>query len=155
MASDTAPDVAASPPPRVHLMQVEGMRAIAALIVYVNHAYAQVWNPQYGRRPGGILSAFSYFMVAGHLSVTVFIVISGFCLTLPVVSAGEQLRGGTFEFLKRRARRILPPYYGALALCLALIATVIGKPTGNVPSAWTVRPTPSPVITAALNIGAA
>jgi peptidoglycan/LPS O-acetylase OafA/YrhL len=107
------------------------MRAIAALVVYVNHAYAQVWNPHAGRYPSGVLSAFSYFLVAGHLSVTVFIVISGFCLALPVVSAGDQLRGGTFEFLKRRARRILPPYYGSLALCLALIATVIGRPTGT------------------------
>ena len=111
-------------------MQVEGMRAIAALVVFVNHAYAQVWNPQHGRHPVGILSAFSYFLVAGHLSVTVFIVISGFCLTLPVVRTGE-LRGGMLEFLKRRARRILPPYYGALVLCLALIATVIGEPTGT------------------------
>src|SRR3954467_10500924 len=119
MASYAASVGAESPPPRIHLMQVEGMRAIAALVVFVNHAYAQVWSPQHGRPPGGILSAFSYFLVAGHLSVTVFIVISGFCLTLPVVSTGE-LRGGMFEFLKRRARRILPPYYGALVLCLAL-----------------------------------
>jgi peptidoglycan/LPS O-acetylase OafA/YrhL len=131
MASDTGPDGKEAPPPRVHLTQVEGMRAMAALVVYVNHAYAQVWNPHAGRHPDGILSAFSYFLVAGHLSVTVFIVISGFCLTLPVITAGDQLRGGTLQFLKRRARRILPPYYGALALCLALIATVIGKPTGT------------------------
>jgi peptidoglycan/LPS O-acetylase OafA/YrhL len=70
-------------------------------------------------------------MVAGHLSVTVFIVVSGFCLTLPVVAQGGELRGGVLGFLKRRARRILPPYYAAVVLCLILIWTVIGKPTGS------------------------
>jgi peptidoglycan/LPS O-acetylase OafA/YrhL len=104
---------------------------MAALVVYLNHAYAQVWNPHTSASPNGILSAFSYSLVAGHLSVTVFIVISGFCLTLPVVSSGDQLRGGTVDFFRRRAKRILPPYYGALALCLVLIATIIGKPTGT------------------------
>ena len=124
-----APKTAA--PARIHLKHVEGMRAIAALVVYVNHAYAQSWNPGKPEFPGGILSGFTYFMVAGHLSVTVFIVISGFCLTLPVVGSGDRLRGGAKDFFKRRARRILPPYYGALGLCLLLIATIIGRPTGT------------------------
>lgn len=115
-----------------HLNHVEGMRALAAYVVFVNHAYAQTWNP--GRRqfpPRGLFSPFTYSLVAGHLSVTVFIVISGFCLMLPVVRAGNCLRGGTVAFLKRRARRILPPYYGALAFCLLSIWTIIGKPTGT------------------------
>ena len=121
----------AGDPARKHLNYVEGMRAAAALVVYVNHAYAQCWNPLHFQAPTGPLSAFSYSLVAGHLSVTIFIVISGYCLTMPAVAAGDQLRGGAFAFFKRRARRILPPYYGALVLCLALIATVIGEPTGT------------------------
>jgi peptidoglycan/LPS O-acetylase OafA/YrhL len=47
-----------------------------------------------------------------------------------VVPKGE-LRGGLKNFLQRRARRILPPYYAALALCLGLIYTVIGDWTGT------------------------
>jgi peptidoglycan/LPS O-acetylase OafA/YrhL len=116
---------------RVHLTHVEGLRATAALVVYLNHAYAHTWNPLRGQAPNNALSAFSYSLIAGHLSVTVFIVISGFCLTLPAVGAGDRLSGGAAAFFKRRARRILPPYYGALALCLVLIGTVIGAPTGT------------------------
>ncbi|MGH7270993.1 MAG: acyltransferase family protein, partial [Polyangiaceae bacterium] len=110
---------------------VEGLRALAAYVVYVNHAYAMSWAPFQKQYPSSGLSWLSYFLVWGHLSVTFFIVISGFCLTLPVVRSGGLLRAGTKAFLKRRARRILPPYYGAVVLCLVLIATVIGKPTGT------------------------
>lgn len=115
---------------RIRLEYVDGIRALAALIVYLNHAYAQVST-------GGhvdLRSPWSWArcsMVIGHLSVTIFIVISGFCLTLPVVAQGGQLRGGVKGFLRRRARRILPPYYAAVCLCLVLIWTVIGKPTGS------------------------
>jgi peptidoglycan/LPS O-acetylase OafA/YrhL len=106
------------------------LRALAAYVVFINHAFAQVWEGG-GKEPPGFLSLVTYSMVAGHLSVTVFIVISGFCLMLPVVRAGNELRGGAPGFFKRRARRILPPYYGAVALCLVLIWTIIGKPTGT------------------------
>jgi len=115
---------------RMRLEFVDGMRALAALIVYLNHAYAQVTAGDVFQL-GSPWSLARYSMVAGHLSVTVFIVISGFCLTLPVVAQGGELRGGVKGFLKRRARRILPPYYAAVALCLILIWTVIGKPTGS------------------------
>src|SRR6266542_3357046 len=49
-----APSVAltaAAPAPRLHIRHVDGMRAVAALIVFVNHAYAQVWNPGAGHFP--------------------------------------------------------------------------------------------------------
>jgi peptidoglycan/LPS O-acetylase OafA/YrhL len=107
----------------LHLNHVEGMRALAAYAVYINHAYAQSNFPP--------IWPFQYSLVWGHLSVTVFIVLSGFCLTLPVVGNGDRLRGGAREFFVRRARRILPPYYAAMAAALILIWTVIGKPTGT------------------------
>jgi peptidoglycan/LPS O-acetylase OafA/YrhL len=119
-----------APGPRLHLTHVEGMRAVAALVVFVNHAYAQVWewgNPV----PVWPVTAFSYFMVLGHFAVVAFIVISGFCLMLPVVTGDGTIRGGARVFFRRRARRILPPYYAALALSLLLIASVIGQPTGT------------------------
>jgi len=136
---------------RLRLDHVEGMRALAALLVYVNHAYAQSKPMGAPDFLNGVLSLFTYSMVAGHLAVTVFIVISGFCLTLPVVAAGDRLRGGTRAFFARRARRILPPYYGALALSLLLILTVLGRPTGTL---WDVPirvlQTPSAVLSHAL-----
>jgi peptidoglycan/LPS O-acetylase OafA/YrhL len=117
-------------PRKLHLAHLEGLRALAALTVYVNHAYAQTWErsgPEFADPP----LVLRLFMIFGHLAVSVFIVLSGFCLALPVISGNDRLRGGTLEFFKRRARRILPPYYGALLLSLVLIATIIGKPTNT------------------------
>ena len=45
----------------------------------------------------------------------VFIVLSGFCLTIPVARSGV-LKGGALPFFARRARRILPPFYAAMLL---------------------------------------
>lgn len=51
----------------------------------------------------------------GHYSVSVFIVLSGFCLMLPVaVNQTRTFPSGLSVFIKRRARRVLPPYYAAL-----------------------------------------
>jgi peptidoglycan/LPS O-acetylase OafA/YrhL len=122
--------VSTSSPTALRLDNVDGLRAVAALTVYVNHAYAQVASGD----TVALASPYSLAritMVAGHLSVTVFIVLSGFCLALPVIAHAGTLRGGLKQFLTRRARRILPPYFAALALCLILIATIIGKPTGS------------------------
>lgn len=116
---------------RLHLDHVDGLRALAALVVYVNHAYAQTWNPITGQFPRGFLSVFTYSLAFGHFAVAVFIAVSGFCLALPLVDSADRMRGGVVAFLKRRARRILPPYYAALVLCLGLIFTILGRPTGS------------------------
>jgi peptidoglycan/LPS O-acetylase OafA/YrhL len=63
----------------------------------------------------------------GHFAVDFFIVISGFCLMLPVARSGDgKLRGGFRSYIERRARRILPPYYAAVAVavCLNLVKHV-------------------------------
>jgi len=59
----------------------------------------------------------------GHQSVDVFIVLSGFCLMLPVAKSGElKLRNGFVSYLTKRAWRILPPYYAVLLICLVMTA---------------------------------
>lgn len=110
---------------------LEGMRALAALVVVFNHIYAEVFPPEQSRTPSGLLGLSSYFMVLGHLAVTVFIVISGFCLAIPVVNNGGAMVGGFQRFIKRRARRILPPYYIALTLSLGLALTILSRPMGT------------------------
>jgi peptidoglycan/LPS O-acetylase OafA/YrhL len=70
-------------------------------------------------------------MSFGREAVAVFIVLSGFCLMLPVSRRGGVLEGGAWVFFERRARRILPPYYFAVGLSLLMIWTIIGKKTGN------------------------
>jgi peptidoglycan/LPS O-acetylase OafA/YrhL len=108
--------VKVSSTPRVHLDFIEGMRATAALVVLLNHGYAQIWDLALKQFPPHRYAVLTYAMVTGHLAVSVFICISGFCLMLPVARGDGALKGGPLLFFKRRARRILPPYYAALLL---------------------------------------
>ncbi len=104
------------------------MRAVAALYVVLHHIYLQDYNRQHlTGLPRYLLSALNY----GHEAVDLFIVLSGFCLMLPVARGDGTIRGGALRFFGRRAWRILPPYYLALALSLGLIWTLVGQPTGT------------------------
>lgn len=118
----------ASPAPKIHLGYLDGLRALAALYIVMNHAYLQ----EHGlfKELPGLLRKALFLLEPGHLSVTVFIVLSGFCLMLPVTRAGT-LKNGALNFFKKRARRILPPYYLAVGVSLLLIYTLIGQPTGS------------------------
>lgn len=118
-------------PPRLHIDYIDGMRAVAALVVVFNHAYGQAWCEFYGQFPSAGWGFLTYLLAIGHLAVSVFIVISGYCLFIPVARAGGELSGGPLRFFKRRARRILPPYYAAVLLSLGLILTVLGGRTGS------------------------
>lgn len=54
----------------------------------------------------------------GIYTVGLFVVISGYSLMLPVIGAGGQLRGGLGRYYRRRATRIVLPYYLALGFSL-------------------------------------
>src|SRR6185369_3527958 len=112
--------VAAAP----HLDFLDGVRGCAALYVVAHHAMLNL--------PPATLSADSLMRRAfalGHFSVDVFIVLSGFCLMLPVLRRPGHV--GLWPFIGRRAVRILPTYYAALLVSLVLIDTVIGRPSGT------------------------
>lgn len=115
--------IAASAP---HLRFIDGIRALAALFVMVCHAY---FEPANGYYSGKVMNHLG--LTYGHLSVDIFIVVSGFCLMLPVIRRGNHL-GSPAVFFKRRARRILPPYYAALLLSSLFILLVAHQPTGTV-----------------------
>ena len=102
---------------RIHLDFLDGLRGLAALYVMLGHMYLS----QFGMvaRPG--LRGFAFnWLLYGHLAVDVFIVLSGFCLAIPVAQSGH-IKGGPSEFLRRRARRILPPFYASLLLFVVLL----------------------------------
>ena len=118
--------VAAAP---AHRACLDGLRAVAALYVLLHHAFRQVVPtgvPSSVFLPGW-LRVFNH----GHLAVDVFIVLSGFCLMLPVISKEYALSGGALRFYGRRAWRILPPYVTATGLSLLLIWLLIGEKTGT------------------------
>lgn len=120
------PGVQGGSPPRLRF--VDGLRGLAALYILLHHAALLV--------PPGELSdlgvAARFVLRHGHSSVAVFIVLSGFCLMLPVARDGRRrLPDGLWMYLGRRARRILPPYYATLALCgiLIVLAPGLGRPS--------------------------
>jgi len=119
-----------------HIDFLDGLRALAALFVLFSHVWFQLWPAvvppyEYGHRPTGLTLIFTSWLFYGHFAVVVFIVLSGFCLMLPVVHSSGVLDGGTLNFFKRRAKRILPPYYFALLFSLISIWLFINLKTGT------------------------
>jgi peptidoglycan/LPS O-acetylase OafA/YrhL len=61
------------------------------------------------------------FMGFGGAGVDIFIVLSGVCLTLPLLTAeGEVRLMDNHKFFVRRAYRLLPAYFAALVLVMAI-----------------------------------
>jgi peptidoglycan/LPS O-acetylase OafA/YrhL len=110
---------------------LDGVRASAALYVLVHHAYCMAYPIRYGIRPTGWTRHLLGWALWGHYGVTVFIALAGFSLTLGVAGKGGELPGGTVGYLKRRAWRIIPPYWAAIVLTILLISTVIGRAHGT------------------------
>lgn len=101
---------------------IDGLRGIASLYVVMYHAFL-LW-PVSSRVPGAdnlLLSVLTKVSAYGYVGVDVFLVLSGFCLTYPLLYRGT---GRTQElphlalarYARRRAWRILPPYYAAVVL---------------------------------------
>ena len=123
----TAQNPASHPASGPRFAFLDGIRGLAAFYVVIHHSFfISMDSPGYHQEldfwPHWCLSWLNY----GELSVAVFIVLSGYCLMLPVLRNGLQIKGGLPEFFVRRAWRILPPYYTILGLALILIATVPG-----------------------------
>jgi peptidoglycan/LPS O-acetylase OafA/YrhL len=86
------------------------MRAVAALLILVYHAWLLSGEPVLDGGP--VRNAIS----SGHLAVSLFFVISGFVLFLPVARRHGRF-GPVRRYAWRRVARIVPAYYAALALC--------------------------------------
>ncbi|OUC16675.1 MAG: hypothetical protein B0A82_00100 [Alkalinema sp. CACIAM 70d] len=105
----------------IRLHHLDGMRGLAALYVLLHHAYLQVtWEPEKIQLPAWVWAS-SQWLEWGNFAVVVFIILSGYCLTLPIVQS-RQLKRGFWHYIKRRAKRMIPPYYAALVVSLILIA---------------------------------
>ncbi|HEX4086716.1 MAG TPA: acyltransferase [Chthoniobacteraceae bacterium] len=110
--------------PPVRLPHLDGIRGMAALYVAIFHAYQMELFLTPALDPGRArLFLFLKPLCMGHYAVTVFIVLSGYCLMLPVARAGGDytLKGGMAGYYRRRARRILPAFYASVLLTMALL----------------------------------
>ncbi|MGM3304987.1 acyltransferase family protein [Anabaena sp. WFMT] len=105
---------------RVHLPYLDGLRGLASLYVVLVHV-----EPGIGDQLPLHWFFFARVMKYGAFSVISFIVLSGYVLMLPVArSENGHLPGSLINYIKRRSRRILPPYYIALFICLLIGAVV-------------------------------
>ena len=99
----------------------------------VNHVFLRAF-PGY---PVDRAPFWAAWFIYGRFAVVVFIVLSGFSLALSPARHGWRL-DGVSRFARRRARRILPPYWAALAFSLAVAWLVVPPPGQGVPDAKSV-----------------
>lgn len=104
------PTLRAIAPSTRHIPSLDGLRGISFLLVFLSHAWGEIF-------PGGF-------------GVTVFFFLSGFLIT--TLMRTEYERNGHINlkhFWIRRALRILPPFY--LVLIVATLWTVYAYPPGT------------------------
>lgn len=115
-----------SAPARTRLSFLDGVRALAAVYVVLHHIWFTVY-PTYPVNTGPLVLG---WLVYGHLAVAVFIVVSGFSLTVAPARREYEL-GGVVRFIRRRAWRILPPYWAALGLSVLVFGLITPELTGR------------------------
>ena len=135
--------------PRVRLDYLDGLRGLAALYVVINHASIMAMkltmqSSVTSHWLNTLQHVLHYYVFNyGVYSVAVFIVLSGYCLMLPIASSEQMtLKGGFADFVQRRARRIIPPYYAALGLIWLFyaVAPYLHIPTAEMTSSSLVDP---------------
>ena len=130
----------------IHLGFLDGIRGWAALNVALVHAWGVTYRRVAAGPPPGWFMRIREFLVPGEWSVCIFIVLSGFCLALPIARGPRlELPNGLADYVRRRALRILPPYYAALFLSLAMIALYPAMTEGNT--------TPGHILVPAFGVG--
>jgi peptidoglycan/LPS O-acetylase OafA/YrhL len=123
----------AADPRRQRLAGLDGLRGLAALYVVVNHVFLRAF-PGY---PVDHAPFWAGWLIYGRFAVVVFIVLSGFSLALSPARNGWRL-DGISQFARRRARRILPAYWAALAFSLAVAWLIVAQPGQGMPDAKSV-----------------
>lgn len=105
---------------------IEHLRGASALAVTLFHAFGST----YGTTLWAPLQQVAAVAEFGWQGVHVFFVLSGFCIAEKIASLGRNGRGAC-DFLRDRFWRIMPAYWAALLICVALgllAAPFNGKP---------------------------
>ncbi|WP_199752931.1 acyltransferase [Actinoplanes sp. ATCC 53533] len=120
-------------PGGLRVVGLDGMRGLAALYVVVHHC----WLLTFPGYPANTGPGWLGWLTHGRLAVVAFIVLSGFSLAISPARDGWRL-GGALRFARRRARRILPPYWAALAVSLMIASAVPSLPLSAPPTVRSV-----------------
>jgi peptidoglycan/LPS O-acetylase OafA/YrhL len=112
---------------------LDGLRGLCALYVLLFHCWAYTFRgfPRY-RGPEWLL-----WLGFGRLAVVMFLIVSGFSLAMAAARNGWHL-GSLGRYARRRAWRILPAYWAALAFSLVIAWTVVRQPHSGVPTSESV-----------------
>ncbi|MFF2368558.1 acyltransferase family protein [Streptomyces sp. NPDC058122] len=110
---------------------LDGLRGLAALYVLLFHCWLLVFRGF----PANSGPSWLGWLMYGRFAVVFFLILSGFSLAISAARKDWRL-GGVADFLRRRAWRILPPYWAALAFSLMVAwlvvpASHLGPPTGK------------------------
>ncbi|CUU58525.1 Peptidoglycan/LPS O-acetylase OafA/YrhL, contains acyltransferase and SGNH-hydrolase domains [Parafrankia irregularis] len=127
--ADQARPAAGKAPEKIHgaTAWLDGVRGLAAMFVVLHHCWLIVF-PGFPRNSG---PWYVGWLLYGHLAVVVFIVLSGYSLALAPAANGHRLKGGWRTFARRRAWRILPPYWAALAISVPVAIWVTHSVSGT------------------------
>jgi hypothetical protein len=102
--------------PTVHQNALDGLRAIAALLVLLFHTAAITGNLN------NLSGATNWLLSRGEIAVPIFFALSGLLLYRPWVQATLEPRQtpSVHRYLRKRALRILPAYWVAASAALLL-----------------------------------
>lgn len=129
---EVRPQVAVAPPvvvklygrePRLH--QLDGLRAVAAMLVVLHHLGAAAMAAALHQKGQHFFGALLHHGTA--VGVEMFFVLSGVVLLRPYLRANRPLKIGTY--FARRAKRLWPPYVAAWILSGIAVAAATTWPT--------------------------
>jgi len=114
-------DLPAQAGPRGEMVALTGFRGLAALWVFLYHAWGQSGMAFVGFTFGGWQIDLTPFFRMGGAGVSIFFVLSGFLLALPFAEwqAGRRAKPATWHYLQHRILRVFPAYYVQLSILLA------------------------------------
>jgi len=117
--------------PEHRIRYVDGLRAVAVLLVVANHA--MLHSP--ALRVPVAFASLAHLLLEGAHGVDLFFVLSGFCLSYPVLERLHREGAARFNlarYFAKRIIRIVPPYYAAIAVLLLVPFTRAGAGAADV-----------------------